>query len=50
MKGHHMTTKAYLRNITVRVIEYAIVLLMMIAAVWSLAYVVGGVFKAMGVG
>lgn len=45
-----MTTKAYLRNIIVRVIEDAIVLLMMIAAVWSLAYVCGGALKLLGVG
>lgn len=38
------------RNLVVRAIEDFIILFLMFAAVWSLAYVCGGVFKLLGVG
>ena len=42
--------KAYWRGIIVRAIEDAVVLLLMGAAIWSLCFVAGGVFRALGVG
>lgn len=40
----------YFRRAVVRAIEDFIILFLMIAAVWSLAYVASGVFKTLGVG
>lgn len=42
--------KAYYRRLIVRAIEDGLVLFLMGAAIWSLCYVVGGVFDALGVG
>ena len=42
--------KAYYRRLIVRAIEDGLVLILMGAAIWSLCYVAGGVFGALGVG
>lgn len=42
--------KAYYRRLIVRAIEDGLVLILMGAAIWSLCYVLGGIFDALGVG
>lgn len=39
----------YFRNLIVRAIEDGIILFLLFAAVWSLAHVVGGIFRILGV-
>ena len=48
MKGHHMS-KAKKRNRIVKLIEDAIVLYLMFAAVWTIGYLVSEILTKMGV-
>lgn len=43
-------TKRQYRDLIVRVIEDAIILFLGGAAIWSLCWVITGIFKALGVG
>jgi len=42
-------SKAYFRGLVVRAIEDAIILFLGGAAIWSLCWVITGIFKALGV-
>ena len=42
-------SKAYFRGLIIRAIEDGIVLFLLFAAVWSLAHVVSGIFRLLGV-
>jgi hypothetical protein len=44
-----MQNKAYVRGLIVRVIEDAVVLLLMGAFCWRICHVVGGIFDKLGV-
>ena len=50
MKGRRtMTNKAYWRRLIVRVIEDGIIFILAGASIWSLCYIVTGIFRLMGV-
>lgn len=42
--------KAYYRALVIRVIEDGVVFFLGYAAIWSLCYVIGGIFDRLGVG